>query len=258
MTEDQKKKMAEGRKRAAEQKKVAESVAEVVPATEEPKEKPKEKPQEGSFTLEQVQSMIAEAVAKAVAEQQVNAQKPQVVHVSTDATMVKLYYQCECSPVNVVRFGANGKFGSITGKTGKLSVKKEDFLGEFRDETVQRLLAERNLIVLDGLTDEERAIYGLSYKDGEVMDEKTFSHIVEMGDELLHIYDDLHITYREAIARRFAEVFEKRPEKIRRDLIVKLNDKSKKDYAHLPDGDIRKKGAFFAIIEAMNKKDAEN
>lgn len=260
MTEDQKKKMAEGRKRAAEQKKAAEPVSTTVEKEKEP---------EQSFTLAQVQAMIAEATQKAVAEatekavaeaiaKQKSGKEPQVVHVATDATMVKLHYQCECSPVNVVKFGANGKFGSITGKSGKFSVKKEDFLGEFRDETVQRLLANREMLVLDGLTDEEREMYGLTYREGEVMDEKTFAHITDMGDEILHIYDDLCITYREAIARRFAEEYGKNPQKIDRDLIVKLNDKSKKDYEKLPKEDIRRKGAFYSIIEAMNKKDAGN
>ena len=35
----------------------------------------------------------------------------------------------------------------------------------------------------------------------------------------------------------------------------KLNDMSKQDYAHLPQGDVRRKGAFASILMGMNQDD---
>lgn len=201
------------------------------------------------FTQEEVDEIVAKAIEKALAKQ---AQQ-NVIRVSTDIPMVKLLYQCECSPVNVINFGVNGKFGSITGKTGKLSITKEAFVGEFRDELVQSLLASRELIVIDGLTDDEREMYGVNYRKGEFMDEKVFAKMVDMGNDLLDIYPDLNQTYKDMVAKRFAEEYEKNPKRIARDLVVKLNDISKKSMKDLPKGDLRKKGAFSGVIEKMNE-----
>lgn len=206
------------------------------------------------FTQEEVDEIVAKAIEKALAKQ---AQQ-NVIRVSTDIPMVKLLFQCECSPANVINFGVNGKFGSITGKTGKLSITKEAFVGEFRDELVQNLLASRELIVLDGLTDDEREMYGVNYRKGEFMDEKVFTKMVDLGNKILEIYPDLNQTYKDMVAKRFAEEYERNPKRIPRDLIVKLNDMSKKSFKDLPKGDMRKKGAFSAVIESMNKAEVED
>lgn len=208
---------------------------------------------EETYTRSQLDEIVAAAVAKALAEQA--AKEPNVVKVSADTPVVKLRYQCECSPVNVIRFGVNGKFGSITGKTGVLTIPKEAFLGEFRDNLAQKLLATRELLVIDGLTDEEREMYGVSYKKGEYMDEKAFAKMVDMGADILDIYPDLNDTYKAMVAKRFAEEYEKHPKKISRSLVVKLNAMSKAGTKDLPKGDPRKTGAFAQVIEAMNEAD---
>jgi len=183
--------------------------------------------------------------------------KNSVVQVQASVPMVKLRFQSECSDHNVVMFGTNGKFGQITGKSGTFSVSKEAFGGEFRDSLVQGLLASRELIVLDGLTDEERELYGVNYKHGEVLEEKVFKKITGMGYAILDVYDDLCESHKIMLARRYLEEYEKNPKKIDRSLILELNEKSKNEYRNLPDSDPRKKGLFFAVIEAMNKHDLE-
>lgn len=237
--------MAETKKRSTTttRKTTTKKTKEVVPET------PVESSPAPVFTQEEVNAIVAQAVEAALAKQ---AQQ-NVIRVSTDIPMVKLLYQCECSPVNVINFGVNGKFGSITGKTGKLSITKEAFVGEFRDELVQNLLASRELIVIDGLTDDEREMYGVNYRKGEFMDEKVFAKMVDMGNDLLDIYPDLNQTYKDMVAKRFAEEYEKNPKRIARDLVVKLNDISKKSMKDLPKGDLRKKGAFSGVIEKMNE-----
>lgn len=184
--------------------------------------------------------------------------KNNVVQVQASVPVVKLRFQSECSDHNVVNFGVNGKFGSITGKSGTFSVTKEAFGGEFRDALVQSLLASRELIVLDGLTDEERELYGVNYKKGEVLEEKVFRKITSMGKEILDIYDDLCESHKIMLARRYMEEFERNPKKVDRSIIVELNERSKAEYKNLPDGDPKKKGLFIAVLEAMNKHDAES
>ena len=243
--------MAKEKKESTEKKTAPKKTTAKKTVKKEPVESVEAK--EETYTRSQLDEIVAAAVAKALAEQA--AKEPNVVKVSADTPVVKLRYQCECSPVNVIRFGANGKFGSITGKTGVLTIPKEAFLGEFRDNLAQKLLATRELLVIDGLTDEEREMYGVSYKKGEYMDERAFAKMVDMGPEILDIYPDLNPTYKAMVAKRFAEEYEKHPKKISRDLVVKLNAMSKKDAKGLPKGDPRKQGAFHQVIEAMNEAD---
>lgn len=227
-------------------------------ATEEPKEEEQETANANLFTADEVERMIAEATAKAVQQAMssvTQTQQPQIIRVATDVPVVKLLYQCECSPVNVINFGANGKFGSITGQRGVFTVPKDQFAGEFRDEIVQKLLASRELIVLDGLTDDERELYGVKYKEGEYLDEKAFVKMFSLSRKILELYPSLCLSYREMVAKRFAAEYEKNPQGMSRSLVVELNNMSKRDYAHLPKEDIRRKGAFYAIIESMNRAD---
>jgi hypothetical protein len=258
MSEQQKAAMKAGREKAAAEKKAVQELTQ----EQEQVETVEAVQQSGvSFSKEEVDRMIAEATAKAIQEaldaMPKQSAQPQIIRVSTDAPVVKMRFQCECSPVNVIQFGVNGKFGTITGKSGTFSVPKESFAGEFRDEMVQNLLASRELIVLDGLTDDERDLYGINYAKGEVMDEKTFAKMVDMGAEILDIYDDLCPAYKEAIARRYAEEYEKNPTRIARDITVKLNEKSKVGCESLNADDVRRKGAFYGVIEAMNRKESE-
>lgn len=209
------------------------------------------------YTEEQVRLMVEQAVAKAV--QSTMASQPQVVRVSADTPVVKMVFMDACSPQNYIQFGTNGKFGSITGQYGKINVTKEAFLGEFRDAMVQDLLAKRKLIVLEGLADEERDAYGVKYRENEILPEHMFLNTLDDTDKLLEIYADLCQTYREMVAKRFASAYEAGDQRImqNRDLIVKLNRMSKKDYEHLPDGDSRKNGAFYHIVLGLNAKDNE-
>ena len=252
MAEDKAKKTEQTAKAKTTTRQTKKTAAETV-VKEEPKKEVKVA--EKTFTKEEVDAMIQKALADAVKSMN---QQSQVVQVQASVPMVKLRFQSECSDHNVIQFGLNGKFGSITGKSGTFSVPKEAFGGEFRDELVQNLLRDRELIVLDGLTEEEQELYGVNYKKGEIMDDKLFRKITKMGDEILDIYPDLCETHKIMIARRFMEEFEKNPGAIDRGLILKLNELSKQDYKDCPENDPKRKGAFYPVIEAMNKRDAES
>lgn len=208
---------------------------------------------EETFTRTDVEKMIAEAVAKAMAE----AKAPQVVNIAQEVPQVTLRFQSDCSDVSQLMLGVNGKFGIITGKSGTFKVPRDAFFGEFRDSVVQALLASRDLVVLDGLTDDERELYGVKYTEGEVLEPQTFNKLLEMGDELCTVYTKLCPNYKEMVARRFAEAFEKGDKRVTRELVKKLNALSKADYAHLPPEDIRRKGLFHRVITQMNIRDGE-
>ena len=182
-----------------------------LPAVNEPKEKP-EKAQETpvTYTAEQVQQMMKEAAAAAVAEAMKNlpSQQPQVVQVMADTEKVVLRWMAPVADDNVAVFGANGMYGQVTGKNGTVIVPKGEW-SRFYDETMRRFIDRRWLVVLSGMTDEERMLYHCDYRKGEIMDEKGFANIFRMGEELLPYFDALCTEHQEMVARSFCEAAEK-------------------------------------------------
>lgn len=201
-----------------------------------------------TFTMEQVQKMIEEALAKREAEKK-EADAPQQQQTHETVTMM---FRDEVNDENVIELGKNAKFGQITGKSATITVEKRDFIGEFRTALVQTLLKKRNLIVIDGLTDEERKVYGLDYQKGEYLEPVVYERLINMGDAILDIFPKLHPSWREMVALKFADAFDNKTLKCSRETLLKLNKISKKDYAHLPKEDVRRKGSFYGIIQRMN------
>lgn len=208
------------------------------PSQEEPKREP-------TFTEEQVQAMIAAAVAKATAEA-VKAQAPQIVQVTADTEKVHFLWQAEVSDENVFEVGPNGMYGRIIGKTGSFFVPKSD-LSRVMDAMFRLLLQKRWIIAVDGLTDDEREAYGVAYKEGEILDKKGFARMVELGAGMLEIYPKLCPGHREMVAKRYHEAYLNRSNYVTRDIVVELNRMSKQ-YGS-------KDGDFTDIIEAMNASD---
>lgn len=208
-----------------------------------------EKTVEQTFTLEQVQKLIEEALAKRDAE--AKETKPLV----QNDGVVTMIYQDEVNDASQILLGPNGKYGMITGKHATITVQKRDFISDFRTTMVQYLLKNRNLIVIDGLTDEERKIYGLEYKQGEYLEPAVYERLIDMGDKVVEIFEKLHPTWQEMIATKFIEAYENGTLKCSRDALMALNKISKKNYAGFSKDDPRRKGAFYAIIHQMNAAD---
>ena len=212
--------------------------------------------EEKTFTKEEVNNLIAEAVAKAVADALAKAQT-NVVKVSAEKEFGRMLYLDDCSNDNELFFGPNRKFGSITGPVGYINVAKDDWLGEFRDNLVQSLLKSRKLIVLDGLTDEERKLHDVEYQDGEVMDEKLFRSLLDHIKELPEIYKKLCPAMKQIVATQFQTAYDANdPRVIRnREIVVQLNKISKKDFAGASENDPRREGLFVNIVRGLNKND---
>lgn len=208
-----------------------------------------EKTTEQTFTLEQVKKLIEEALAKRDAE--TKESKPMV----QNDGVVTMIYQDEVNDASQILLGPNGKYGMITGKHATITVQKRDFISDFRTTMVQYLLKNRNLIVIDGLTDEERKIYGLEYNKGEYLEPAVYERLIDMGDKVVEIFEKLHPTWQEMIATKFIEAYENGTLKCSRDALMALNKMSKKNYAGFSKDDPRRKGAFYAIIHQMNAAD---
>lgn len=211
------------------------------------------------YTAEQVQQMMKEAAAAAVAEAMKNLpQQPQVVQVMADTEKVVLRWMAPVADDNVAVFGANGMYGQVTGKNGTVIVPKGEW-SRFYDETMRRFIDRRWLVVLSGMTDEERMLYHCDYRKGEVMDEKGFANIFRMGEELLPYFDALCTEHQEMVARSFCEAAEKGElDGDWRPLVKKLNTMNKKRYKDAPQNDIRRKGMFRPVLDALNSAEDED
>lgn len=239
-------KKTRGRKAATpKQTKVEEVENAVVEQPEE--EKPVSAP---TFTLEQVQKMIEEALAKRESENKQS--EPQQSAADTIVTMI---FQAEVNDANELQLGPNGKYGMITGKHATVTINKRDFVSDFRTTMMQYLLKNRNLIVVSGLTDEERKIYGVDYQQGEYLEPAIYERLLEMGDKVLDVFAQLHPTWQEMVATKFVEAYENGTLKCSREALLEMNKISKKNYANLSKDDARRKGAFYSIIHAMNAAD---
>lgn len=204
------------------------------------------------------QSAEVEALKKQLAETQrtlemmqaqIAASRPQVVQVMADTEKVALRWQAEVADENVLALGPNGTYGTITGQTGYASVPKSEW-SKFLDESMKGFIKKRMLIVLSGLDEDERVTYGCAYREGELLDEKAFQKLLDMGEEMIAVFPKLCHEHKEMVARRFISGYaENHPSAHNRKLVVALNELSKQDPL------FPRKGAFYSIIEMMNEKD---
>lgn len=194
-----------------------------------------------TFTEAEVQEMIARAVAQAQAQA-----APQIVQIAQNEERVHFLWQAEVADDNVVLFGDGGMYGRITGKTGSFYVPKSD-LSRIMDSHNRHFMEKRWLIVVSGLSEEERETLGVDYKEGEILDKKAFKQMLELGDEIIPIYAELCDGHKEMVAKRYYEAF-RAGRKQPRERIVALKDAS---------GECESAAAAFrAIIEEMNAAEA--
>ena len=172
-------------------KKTAEKVAET-PKLEEVKVKsirieaandaPIEENTERMFSEIEVKNMIARAVADAMAKANTS---PSVIQVESKTEYVTLQYIGGIAEGTSVNLGA---LGQIYRDGDTITVPKQHFVSNI-NATVNLLLKNRELIVLEGLTDEERIRFGVSYKPNELLNGDTFARLLDYSaDELGEVY----------------------------------------------------------------------
>lgn len=190
----------------------------------------------------------AEAAAPAVEEvkaaEPVAAPAPQSVTmvVEEKAPPIKILYIDSAIPNNEIKIG-QGR--SIFGSGKIFAVQREQFEGEFMTSTIIDLMAQKKLIVLSGLTDEERKLYNCYYGEGEVLTgEKMFDFFFDLDtDEAAEKFEALCPEHRQFVATRFIDAWEKGDNRITRDKMEALNKISKEND---PDG------LFTPIVKAFN------
>lgn len=179
---------------------------------------------------------------KALQEQIQNAGSTPSVVLAKPEEMVKVTYISNVSPTNILDLG---DFGQMTGVGWVIEVPRKDFGGKFMTPFVQKLIAKRRLIVLDGLNDDERIRYNVDYKPGEVMDVQMFDKLIGMDvEKLTNIFKNLCAEHQQFVATRFITAYERGDNRISRDVIEPMQALSKENHPN---------GLFNPILEKMNK-----
>lgn len=186
----------------------AEQPVEAAPAAE---------PEKQTYSRTEVEAMIAAAVANAMAgyNQQRAAALP-------ERERVNLLWQAPVMAENVEEFGPNGRYARVTGPTGAFYVPKDDF-SLIVDSRVRMYLERRWLIVLSGLTEEEREFYGVNYKEGEYLTKTAFARLTEQGEKLLELYPKLCDGNRKIVAGAVYQGWKEGNKAINRGLVEKLS-----------------------------------
>lgn len=174
---------------------------------------------------------------------------PKVVQVAQqESEKVHCLFEAEVADDNIFSIGENGRYGRIIGKTGSFFVPKNE-LSSVMDSAFRSMLENRWIIIISGLTDDEREAFGVDYKEGEYLDKKAFAKMVDMGEEILDIYPKLCKGHQEMVAKRYYEAYLKKNPKVTREIVVELNKLSKQAGSE--------KGDFIGIIEMMNEADTK-
>jgi len=191
---------------------------------------------------EQIALLKAELAALKQEMQNAKTAQPQIIVAAPDnGERVHFLWQAEVASDNVVEFGDGGMYGRIVGRSGSFYVPKND-MSRILDSAARYYLDRRWLIVVSGLTDDEREALGVAYREGEILDTKAFQRITELTkDELLEIYPELCDSHKEMIAKRFYEAYTS-GKPVERETVVALNNLAPSE-------------AYKAIISGMNEED---
>ena len=218
---------------------------EIIPSVEEKAQKG-DMPAQKMFTQEEVNKIVQEAAAKAVAEAMANAQ-PSRVYVHDKEDMVTILYMDECADDNVLLLP---NYGSIT-PGGFLEIPKKEFTSSFMSLLARDLIANRKLIVMDGLTEAERIRWKVNYNKGEILDVEAFDRMLDLDtDEIVRIFKSLCVEHKKFVVSRFMAAYF--PEnggmhdnRISLEKARALNEASR---------DIDPKGMFQRIVDAAVKE----
>lgn len=164
-----------------------------------------------TFTQEQVEAMIAQAVAKATAQ----------VHKDAGEPMVTMLYLAEVSPEDILELP---NYGTLRPHS-YLEVSKREFSSKFMTALARKLIDRRYLLVVDGLTQEERQRWNCDYKAGEIMDERVFDKMLDYPtDQIADIFRHLCPEHREFVAKRFISAAERKDNRVALAKVTALND----------------------------------
>lgn len=197
------------------------------------------------FSQDEVNDIVQKAVAEAL--EAYKASQPQtVVQVAKDEYVTILFIGAIAEGTTV----SMPKWGQINYAGGMLDIPKKEFLQGIGVQVNNALLRERQIIVLSGLTDEERRRFGVDYKEGEYLTVTALYELIGYDTEkICDIFAKLCNEHKRIVAKIFiGAYFDKHDNRINRETVKALNSLSKS---------VDKDGLFTPILEDMGARDAE-
>lgn len=215
-----------------------ETVVDEQPTTKRGRKPKEETTTEKTYSAEELNEIVAKAVAEALAKQQTT----HTTYIRKDDELVSLLYMGACVEGSTVKLWEPN--GVIQGRGGILDVPKSEFLQNMNPSVLKRL-KDRRLIVVDGLTDSERDRYGVNYSDGELVSRDIYSKLLDYNEnKIVEIFGKVCYRHKQLIASLFMDAYNANDNRINQPLIQRLQKASKK---------VEPKGMFTAILKDMAK-----
>ena len=205
------------------------------------------KPAEKKFSTEDIQAVLqtpeAQTLMQSMVAQMLATQQPTVVQVAAQKEeMVTLLYMGAVAEGSRVNLGE--KLGEIMGRGGTRTISKTIFFENMTPNIINRL-KDRRLIVMDGLTEEERERYGVNYKDGELVSKDIYYKLLDLDENtVVSIFKKACFRHKQLIASLYGDAYNMADNRINQPLIQKLQQASK---------EVDKAGMFTAILKDMAK-----
>lgn len=204
------------------------------------------------FSTEDIQSVLQTPEAQAIMQDMVaklfsNTQQQTIIKVEKpEEDMVTLLYMGIVAEGSMVSLG--DKLGEIAGRGGVRKFPKSLFLENMNTAVIKRL-KDRRLVVIDGLSDNEKERFGVNYTDGELVGKDVYYKLLDWdSSKVIEIFRNACMKHKQLIASLYAEAYNKGDNRINLPLIKKLN-KVSKEY----DSD----GMFTAIQKDMAKVEGD-
>ena len=204
-----------------------------------------------TYNATEVEKLVAEASKKA-AEDAVKA------YIASNPTPIQPIIQVakeEYVTIMYIGLMAKGtavslKWGQITYSGGTIDVPKKDFMQGIGSPLVDALLRKRELIVINGLTEEEMQRFGIAYNKDDILTQRQFAKLLDYkSEEIIAIFSKLCEQHQRIVAGvYFSAYFEKNDNRINPETVKALNTISKQ---------YDKDGMFKPILEDIGRKFAE-
>ena len=199
---------------------------------------------ETTYTEDQVQKMIENALAQYAAKMAAETQKP--VTVVQETQKVTLLFMGGIASGTVV---ALPNIGKITRDGGVITVPKDIFLQNIYG-TTESLLRERKLLCIEGLTEEEMERFDLSYNKDEVLTVTMWKRILDYDiDTLTEICAKLCDEHLAMVCKMFMSAFvESKDGRVTVEKVKMLNKMSKR---------IKPEGLLSRVLDDMGRSLSE-
>lgn len=191
-----------------------------------------------TYSEAETQAMIQKAVEEALKKQS-NGTILQVV----PEEKVTLLFIGGISNGTTVNLGTIGK---INKDGGTIEVPKRDFI-QGMNPTVDLLLKNRKLIVVNGLNEEERERYELIYGEDEVLSANAFRKLLSYDTKTIcDIFEKLCVEHKRIVVRVFLNAYmNNRDQRVSSEKVKALNKISKS---------VEERGMFIYLLELMGRE----